>query len=313
MMKPSETTVRQQPDPLNRMVVFAVIVTHHGSSEMLDRCLDSISRAGGMEQIVVVDNSGGADAPAHGGAETIDSLRVENRGFGAAVNAGVDFLRSQFDVDDSSLVVVLNDDVEVTEGWLDPLIDAFGSDPSVGAVQPKLLLAGTDPAQVNGVGVRLDRSGAGVDIGFGELDGTMWEGLRPIDIFTGGAVVLRSSVLHALGGFDERYFLYYEDVDLALRGCERGWRYVCEPASVVWHAPGSTTIALGDQRRYLQERNRIWVAGRFDSPEQLWRALWLSIRRLRHTPRAVHAKALVGGVAGLPQSFLARWQARRKS
>jgi N-acetylglucosaminyl-diphospho-decaprenol L-rhamnosyltransferase len=312
-MAPSETTVQQQPDPLNRMVVFAVIVTHHGSSEMLDRCLDSISRAGGMEQIVVVDNSGGADARSHADPETIDSLRVENRGFGAAVNAGVDFLRSRFDVDDSSLVVVLNDDVEVTKGWLDPLIGAFASDPLIGAVQPKLLLADTDPVQVNGVGVRLDRSRAGVDIGFGELDGPTWEGLRPIDIFTGGAVLLRSSFLDDLAGFDERYFLYYEDVDLALRGRERGWRYVCEPASVVWHAPGSTTIALGDQRRYLQERNRIWVAGRFGSTSQLGWALWLSIRRLRHAPRAVHAQALVGGVAGLPQSFLARWRARRKS
>ena len=290
-----------------------MVVTHHGSSEMLDRCLDSVSRAGGLERIVVVDNSGGPGAPAHGEAETIDSLRVENRGFGAAVNAGVQYLRDSFDVDDSNLVVVLNDDVEVTKGWLDPLIDVFESDQSIGAVQPKLLLAGTDPAQVNSVGVHLDRFGAGVDVGFGETDGPRWEELRAIEIFTGGAVVLRSSFLEDLGGFEERYFLYYEDVDLALRGREHGWRYLCEPGSVVWHAPGSTTIALGDQRRYLQERNRIWLAGRFGSPGQLGRALWISIRRLRHAPHVIHAKALVGGLGGLPQSFFARMRAGSKS
>ena len=312
-MSPSKVDASPPSEPLDRVVVRAVVVTHHGSGEMLNRCLDSVSRAGGMEHVVVVDNSGRSVSSESSGSATINSLQVENRGFGAAVNAGVDRLRQSFGVNDSSLIAVLNDDVEVTKGWLDPLIEAFDSDPSIGAVQPKLLLAGTEPAQINGVGVELDRSGAGVDIGFGELDGPLWEESRPIDIFTGGAVVLRLSFLRDLGGFDEHYFLYYEDVDLELRGRERGWRYLCQPSSLVWHAPGTTTNALGDQRRYLQERNRIWVAARFGSPGDFWRALWLSIRRLRHEPRMVHGRALAAGLAGLPQSFIARFQARRRS
>ena len=284
--------------------VYGVIVTHHGPGEMLQRCLESTSQS--FDHLVVVDNSGQPADELSAGAQVVETIRVENDGFGAAVNSGLRHLRNSIGVDDAHLIAVLNDDVEAKTDWIDPLVEAFESDPSIGAVQPKLLLAGTDPAQVNSVGVELDRSGAGTDTGFGEVDGPAWEAIRSIDMFTGGAVVFREEFLQDLGGFEERYFLYYEDVDLALRGAEHGWRYLCEPKSVVWHAPGSTTTAMGDDRRYLQERNRIWIAGRFGSPACLGRAVWLAVRRVRHAPRAVHAKALAAGLAGLPKSFFAR-------
>lgn len=311
MSAPSESVLEQEADGPDRPSVYGVIVTHHGAGEMLQRCLDSTSR--GFEHFVVVDNSGRSDSTLRVGSQVVETVRVENRGFSAAVNAGVKHLRQSPGVEGSALFTVLNDDVEASDGWLDPLVAAFASDSSIGAVQPKLLLAGTDPPQVNSVGVELDRWGAGTDTGFGELDGPAWEGTRSIEIFTGGAVVFRSEFLEDLGGFDERYFLYYEDVDLALRGRERGWRYLCEPASTVWHAPGSTTTAMGDGRRYLQERNRIWVAGRFGSPAELGRSVWLAVRRLRHAPRRVHAKSLAAGLAGLPRSFIARFRSGANS
>jgi N-acetylglucosaminyl-diphospho-decaprenol L-rhamnosyltransferase len=311
MTAPSEPSVEQESDEPRRSAVYGVIVTHHGAGEMLQRCLDSTSR--GFEHVVVVDNSGRPVDELSVSGELIETIRVRNDGFGAAVNEGVKKLRESFGHDNERLIAVLNDDVEAETDWLDPLVGAFDSDPSIGAVQPKLLLAGTDPAQVNSVGVELDSAGAGTDAGFGELDGPEWEATRSIDIFTGGAVVFRAEFLRDMEGFDERYFLYYEDVDLALRGAERGWRYLCEPKSVVWHAPGSTTTAMGDDRRYLQERNRIWVAGRFGSAADLGRSLWLAIRRVRHAPHSVHAKALAAGLAGLPRSFVVRRRSRRSS
>ena len=86
-MSPSEVAARQEPGPLERVGVFGVVVTHQGPGEMLNRCLDSISEAGGVEHIVVVDNSGRVSDRDYGAAETIDSVLVENRGFGAAVNS----------------------------------------------------------------------------------------------------------------------------------------------------------------------------------------------------------------------------------
>jgi GT2 family glycosyltransferase len=117
-----------------------------------------------------------------------------------------------------------------------------------------------------------------------------------IDIFTGGAVAFRPEFLGATAGFDERYFLYYEDVDLARRGAALGWTYRCVPESVVEHRKGASTASLGDQLVYLRERNRLWSAFRNEQASTVVGALWLSIRRLRHPPRLVHLRALASGV-----------------
>ena len=286
--------------------VTVVVVTHQGASSVVGRCIDSVRSAGGFDRLIVVDNS-------NSGAEVlpVDAwLRVDNEGYGAAVNCGVAAARAAGG--DRQYIAVLNDDTQVADAWLEPLVAALEADPGLGAVQPKLLLADRVPVCVNSVGVTLDRAGAGNDIGWGEVDGPAWSQAREIEIFTGGAVLFRLDFLVDTNGFDERYFLYYEDVDLALRGVELGWRYCCEPASTVEHWPGSSTSQLGPLLRRVQERNRLWIAFRFGSGDRVRAALWLSIRRLRHQPRTIHARALIAGVLGAPRRIADRRSARQR-
>ena len=183
----------------------------------------------------------------------------------------------------------------VDVGWLEPLRGRLRADETLGAVQPKLLMAGSVPARVNSVGVAIDAAGAGSDIGFGELDGPAF------------ATIVRSSrsrvvpccsareFLDDTDGFDESYFLYYEDADLARRGAELGWTYRCVPASVVRHRVSASTAQLGDRARYLQERNRLRFVFRYGDAAMIRRAVWLSVRRVRWRPRWVHARALATG------------------
>lgn len=270
---------------------------------MLERCLRSIRDAGGAGRIVLVDNGGAATVP-----DGVDVIRAtSNRGFGAAANQGIAVVLA----DGADRVALLNDDVEVEPGWLQPLEAVLDRDPRVGAVQPKLLLAGTDPVLVNSVGVEIGTDGAGRDVGHGEPDGPDFDGERPIAAFTGGAVLLRRGFLEQTGGFDERYFLYYEDVDLARRGTEAGWEFRCETSSRVRHAPGTSTGRLGDRLVVLQERNRLWTAVRFGTCRVVAAAFWLSIRRLRHAPRLAHARGLLAGIGGAPRRLIERRRAAR--
>ena len=286
--------------------VTVIVVTHSGPTGPIDRCLESLRRSGGFDHLIVVDNSG-SESP----ALLADLwLCVDNEGFGAAVNRGVAVAQQRWG--DNQYISVLNDDTKVEMNWLAPLIDALDSNPKLGAVQPKLLIADTVPVRVNSLGVTLDRAGAGTDIGWGEVDGPAWSQSREIEIFTGGAVLFRLHFLVDTNGFDERYFLYYEDVDLALRGLELGWRYCCEPASTVKHWQGSSTSQLGPLLRGVQERNRLWIAFRFGSGDRVCSALWLSLRRLRHQPRSVHAKALIAGLLGAPRRVVDRRRARQR-
>jgi GT2 family glycosyltransferase len=262
-----------------------------------------VRAAGQADRIIVIDNGGRAMVDS-----AVELVRpTRNLGFGGGANAG---FRRAIELG-ATHVALLNDDVEVASDWLGPLVAALDADPRIGAVQPKLLLAGTDPARVNSVGVVIGGDAAGTDIGYGEIDGPRFADESLIESFTGGAVLFTSPFLDATRGFDESYFLYYEDVDLARRGAELGWTYRCAPASVVWHQVSASTSQLGDRARYLQERNRLRFAFRFGDRGMVTRALWLSIRRLRWSPRLVHARALVAGMTLAPRAVVARRAARR--
>jgi N-acetylglucosaminyl-diphospho-decaprenol L-rhamnosyltransferase len=284
----------------------AVVVTHAGPSDLLRRCLVSLDRTAQLH-VVVVDNGVHGELPIDAYGPGVDEvLRTENRGFGAAVNRGLAVVRAPGRP--TVPVMVLNDDIEVCNGWLGPLLDALDADAGLGAVQPKLLLSGTVPPAINSVGVAADRWGACADIGHGEPDDGRLEGVLPIEAFTGGAVLLRDEFLADVGGFDERYFLYYEDVDLSLRGAERGWRYACIPTSTVLHAASASTAALGEEVAYLRERNRLWTCLRFRSPATIARGFWLAARRLRHEPRRAHRRALLAALVAAPRRLLERWR-----
>lgn len=285
-------------------VLVVVIVTFSAEATMLDACVASVRAAGHVDHIIVVDNGGGAVVDA--GVELIRPPR--NLGFGGGANVG---FRRAAELG-ASEVALLNDDVEVDAGWLEPLVAALATDDTLGAVQPKLLMAGAEPPRVNSVGVGIDAAGAGSDIGFGELDGPAFAQDRAIESFTGGAVLLRSRFLDATHGFDESYFLYYEDADLAKRGAELGWTYRCVPASIVRHRVSASAAQLGDRARYLQERNRLRFVFRYGDAGMIRRALWLSLRRVRWRPRWAHVRALATGVALAPGALVARRAAHRR-
>ena len=283
-----------------RSVIAAVVVTFSAPAEVLDRCLRALSGAGGLDRIVVVDTGGRAVIPSDLDV-AVELIRMDNLGYGAAANHGVAALRG------ANPVALLNDDVVVDAGWLDPLVDALQPD-DVGAVQPALLAPGREA--VVSLGVETDRYGAGSDIGDGDpLPADRSE--RSLDVFTGGAVLFDRAFLESTGGFDERFFLYYEDVDLARRGRSLGWRYRVVPESTVEHRRGTSTDARPDETRFLQERNRLWFVYRFGSPSHVARATWLSVRRLRHEPKAIHRRALGAGLAGAPSRLVERARARR--
>ena len=294
--------------PSAERTTAAVVVTHEGAGERLDRCLAALTAAGGIGSVVVVDNSG-SSRPVEAGPG-VANVSTGNDGYGAAANVAF----AQRAMASSDFVALLNDDVVVTHGWLGPLVVELDRDPLVGAVQPKLLVAAPDAsgsAVVNSLGVEIDRFGAGVDIGFGAVDDPTDDDARDVRVVTGGAVLFRRSFLDDLGGFDPRYFLYYEDVDLCLRGEERGWRFRCAPASVVFHEMSATTSGLGRLRARLQERNRLVASARFAPPATVVRALWLSVRRLRHRPRRAHLAGTLAGLARIPIAVWERGRARR--
>lgn len=278
-------------------VTGAVVVTYNAPAAILSACLRSVLAGGGVDACVVVDTGGRAVLPPDL-ATRVELLPVANRGYGAAVDAG----RRRLHELGADTIAVLNDDVVVRAGWLDPILPVLTG--RVGVVQP-VIVDPADLARVTSLGVEFDRYGAGIDVGRGDLLPAPGS-IAPLAVFTGGAFVATSEFLDDTGGFDDRWFLYYEDADLACRGRELGWEYRLATSSVVEHIGGVSTSSDPSRTRYLQERNRLWFAARHLGPTVFARAVWLSVRRLRHRPVGVHARALLAGVAGAPSRFAER-------
>lgn len=145
--------------------------------------------------------------------------------------------------------------------------------PAMSSTIQELVLPGEAQRVINNVGSEWRSDGYGVDRGFQEIDAGQHDRPQDVPAWCGGAVLLRRSYLDESEGFDERLFLYYEDLELAIRGAALGWRYRLEPASVVEHrhAASFATDPAGITAR--RERNRLLVLLRHGRRRQVVAAL----------------------------------------
>jgi len=165
-----------------------------------------------------------------------------NEGFAVAMNRGVARTRAPF-------VLALNADTVLEPGAIEALATALAADPGLGGVQPRILQveggAPGDPAGVRlySAGMALTRDGRAYEIGAGRAQTAADHEAREVFGVCGAACLLRRQLFSELGGYDESYFAFYEDVDLNVRARIAGWRFAYEPASVVWHAGNASWLA----------------------------------------------------------------------
>lgn len=284
-----------------------VVVVDHDGGTLTERCIESVRRTrwSGEFDTVLVDNA--STVPVSTTWPDVRRVRCDrNRGFAGGANAGIGSL------DDVDAVALVNNDAVVDAGWLEPLVAALDADPSLAAASPKIRFL--DRPVINNVGTVLRADWYGVDRGFDEPDDGRFDDEEDVEAWCGGAVLLRAEYLRECGLFDERLFLYYEDLELSLRGQEAGWRFRYIPQSVVDHEHSATAVSGSDFAEFYKERNRLLVVARH-APWRL--VLWLPIRHLVATVSyLVHGQAHVARrrmrswfsfVRLLPAMLRSRW------
>jgi|SRR6266480_1599631 len=224
-----------------------VVVTYNSRKSILD-CLGSIeAQKLRPQEIFVVDNDSKDDTVKLVSSNFPDVAVIEthsNRGYGYANNLGA--ARAS-----GAIIGIVNPDVILDPSWARQMAVALSSDSLCGAAEGKLLQS-QDPRRVDVGGSRLNVLGFGCAGNHGELDNPE-ERTTEVSYPSGAAFVIRRDVYSALGGFDETYFLYHEDVDLGLRVCAAGWKVLYVPAARGTHRHESGLRA--DKLRLL-ERNR---------------------------------------------------------
>ncbi|MEO6956763.1 MAG: glycosyltransferase family 2 protein [Antricoccus sp.] len=231
-----------------------VVVVSWQQRDLLRDCLRSLVGQTLPHRVLVVDN---ASTDGTGDMVRTQFPRAQlltltrNAGFAGGMSAALQQVNSRY-------VALLNNDAQADPHWLEAsLVQLVAKD--VAAVTAKLLLPSVSgaPARINNTGVLLLRTGYGADRGLGDLDDERYE--QPADVFgfSGGAAVLRTLAVRAVGGFDPEYFLYYEDTDLSWRLRLAGWRISYCPTAVVHHLHAASSDPESELFAFHTERNRL--------------------------------------------------------
>jgi GT2 family glycosyltransferase/glycosyltransferase involved in cell wall biosynthesis len=244
-------------DPALRPVVSVIVVNYRGADDTIT-CLrtlrEQLDYPAERLQIICVDNASG-DGSAERirqvpGVEVVES--AANLGFAGGCNLGATHATG-------SVLAFLNNDARPAAAWVSAAVDVLKAEPTVAAVASKVL--DWDGANIDFVDAGLTWFGMGYKRHAGQPDDGSHDVSRDVLFATGSAMFVRASVYRELGGFDERFFMFYEDVDLGWRLNLRGWRVRYEPRSLAFHRHHASMVKVDspDNARelFLLERNAL--------------------------------------------------------
>lgn len=262
-------------------LVSVVLVNYKGTDDTIQavKHLKELEWPADRLEIIVVENASGDDS-----FERLSALgdqivlvnSTENRGFAGGCNLGVARASGEY-------LAFLNNDARPDRHWVTAAVERFEESPRIGAVATKVL---------DWDGENVDFLDAGLTwygMGYKPLTGEKYtrELIAPgADVLfgTGSSMFVRHDVYDILGGFDERYFMFFEDVDFGWRLNLRGWRFAYEPRSVAYHKHHASMTTFGRWReQYLLERNALFTIYKNLGDDALGRTLAatmaLSLRR----------------------------------
>lgn len=225
---------------------------------MLAAALASLEEQTSPVTVIVVDNAssdGTREMLAKRFPRVLVVVNDRNLGFGKAVNQGV-----RAAPPDTDVVVLVNNDVVCEPEFVARMLAPF-ADEAVGMVAG-VLLQGAAPALIDSSGIELDATMRSYDALWNEPVERVSAAPPPVGP-CGGAAAYRAPAFRALGGFDPVFFAYWEDVDIALRLREAGWRCALAPDARALHLHGQTVGAGSPEARALDAFGRGFVLGRY--------------------------------------------------
>lgn len=253
---------------------MSIVILNWNGKNYLEQFLPSVlATSYSNKEVVIIDNASTDNSITFLKEKYPGVLLIHNKqnyGFAKGYNEGLKQVQADY-------YVLLNSDVEVQSGWIEPIINLMESDKKIAACQPKLLqydnpklfeYAGAAGGWLDYFGYPFAR-GRIFDVC--EKDKGQYDTNAAVFWASGAALCIRSNVFDALGGFDEYFFAHQEEIDLCWRAQRTGHLIYCCPASVVYHVGGGT-LPKGNRRKvFLNFRNNLVMMAK-NLP--LWEATW---------------------------------------
>ncbi|MBK8901481.1 MAG: glycosyltransferase family 2 protein [Anaerolineaceae bacterium] len=226
--------------------VSVIIVTYNSGPFIVD-CLEALQATIIQPHEIIVFDNASADNTVQLIQEKFTAVHLQssntNIGFAAANNCAAKLATGEY-------VAFLNPDTIVEANWLQPLLETLAADKTIGAVTPQIVFA-HEPDRVNTCGNTVHFSG----LTYCEKYGKPVSKTAPytVSAVSGAAFVMRRDLFSSLAGFEEMFFMYYEDTDLSLRIRCAGYACTAVPNSIVRHA---YTSSFSPRKMFYLERNR---------------------------------------------------------
>lgn len=233
--------------------VAVIIVTYNNRSQITD-CLRTAQMQSYQNnfQIVVVDNGStdGTQVIVKNNFPQVVLINNKNDGYAGGNNIGIKWAQEN----GYNTFVLLNPDMEVDIDWLKELVNIAELEKSAGIVQSKVLFF-NEKYRVNSIGNPLHFVGFSWSGGFKNLSSRYLEPM-PVMIASGSSLLIKNEVIDKIGYFDEKFFMYHEDVDFSWRARLAGYEIYLAPLSKVFH---KYSFSFGTKKFYYAERNRLAV------------------------------------------------------
>ena len=235
--------------------MVSVVIVNWNGKQHLQRCLSAVlAQTCSNFEVMLVDN-GSTDGSAEFVSQQFPQVRLirntENLGFAKGNNIAFEFVQGDY-------IATLNNDTQADPHWLSELMKGIEAHPRVGMCASKMLFY-HHPHIINSTGINLDRTGIAWDRRGGEEDREGQEEVEEVFGPCAGAALYKRQMLEEIGFFDEDFFAYLEDVDLAWRARLMGWRSLYVPTARVYHLYSATGIEGSPYKSYLLGRNKIWT------------------------------------------------------
>ncbi len=240
---------------------IAIVILNWNGQVLLEQFLPSIVAYSEGARIYVADNASRDNSVSFLNTEypqIINIQNVKNYGYAKGYNLALSFV-------DEPLICLLNNDIEVTKNWLNPILDEFNLEPNTAIIQPKILdynnksffeYAGAAGGFIDKYGYPFCRGRIFDTI---EEDKNQYNKNTTIFWASGSCFFIRNSVYQSLNGFDVSYFAHMEEIDLCWRAFNAGYITKYIGKSTVYHIGGSTLKSSNPQKTYLNFRNSLFT------------------------------------------------------
>lgn len=245
------------------MAKVAVVILNWNGKKFLEQFLSSVVEYSdnGYSEVWVADN-GSTDDSLQFIAQNYPAVKTlsfdKNYGFTGGYNRALKQIQAQF-------YVLLNSDIEVTEHWIEPVIEYLESHTNVAAAMPKLKAfhSKTDFEYAGAAGGFIDFLGfpfcRGRILSEIESDDAQYDEVTEIFWATGACLFIRADLYHKVGGLDEDFFAHMEEIDLCWRLKNRGYQIYYIPQSEVYHVGGGTLPNNNPRKLFLNYRNNLFL------------------------------------------------------